>query len=565
VSVGKGAPTRIVVMSDTHSKEAVYLSSAESTLPMADILIIAGDFTQSGQLEEYKQFNSFLKALGASMTYKHIVFIAGNHERTLDEEYYLSEGWRYDQEQQDPIACRNALFFELPPNVHYLCDSSVTLEGLLIYGSPWVIGGDVLSSETSPAHFRWGFSLSEDSLAHKWRSIPPQVDILVTHQPPYGAGDLKRDYDGDSIVDERQVFAYEHQGSLSLMREVQRLQPLLHVCGHEHVGHGAFSYPDCSTIVINAALCDEDYSPSQCVVVVDVESPRQSINFIAYSTSGRSSATEHSFEEKGLDFYLAALLSLENSSIALTDTQKDSLLLFLRLVTCPSHAMVPNSQLPTSRPSGVVSSVLQRIGLVDSRTTRITELILEHKRALLAMLDDYGLLAGLYHSRRLSRGADLDSAADFRSMQLVVPRVFLGPEYPAQDHLTLSEKGITHIVNCSGLPPAFPSDFAYLSVELADAAEEDISRFFGPAIAFIESALETPSARVLIHCHLGLSRSPSLVIAYLMHSKNLSFTIAHSITKRARGFISINEGFIDQLMEADRLNPRADKVRPFFS
>jgi hypothetical protein len=297
--------------------------------------------------------------------------------------------------------------------------------------------------------------------------------------------------------------------------------------------------------------------------VVDLESPREVTNFISYTTSGRGSdsTVTHSFEEKGLDLYLAVILSLESNAISLTEAQRGTLDLLLRLATCPSHAMIPHAQLPPQRPPGVLSSLLQRIGLAKNLAP-VSELILEHKQALLDLLDGYGLLSSLHHYRRLSRSANVDSAADFRSMQLVVPRIFLGSEYPAQDRLVLSERGITHIINCSGLPPAFPSDFSYLAVELPDAAEEDISRFFGPAIEFIERALESPTACVLIHCHFGVSRSPSILIAYLMHSKNLSFSVAHSITKRARGFISINEGFIDQLMEADRLNSRVGKVSP---
>lgn len=569
VDLGKGSEIRVVVMSDLHSKEAIYSDQNEEdpfpTLPIGEILIIAGDFTQSGQLEEYQHVNLFLRALVQREIYRHIVLVAGNHERTLDAEFYQAEGWRYDQNPQDPVACRHALFAELPSNVHYLFDSSVTIEGLVIYGSPWVIGGDTLSSETSPSHYRWGYSLPESALEEKWHLIPPKVDILVTHQPPYGAGDLRRNYDLDVIVDDKQIFGYEHKGSVSLSREMKRRQPILHVCGHEHEGYGVYAFADCPTLVMNAAVCDEDYSPSHPLLVVDIESPLRNVEY-SYSTTDGTQQTAHVFSPCGLDFFISVLLSLSCHSISLQRDQQEVMNIFLRLITSPLSGTLPRTLFPHDITEPSTSTTLfSSISRVfrSSSPLEISFLIAKYRNLIIEILDGYSLTSNLYFYRRLARGANCDSSNDFRSMQLVVPNIFLGSEYPGDDLSYLKQKGITHIINCACTPPPFPLEFSYHLVTVEDSAEERIAECFPAAIQFIETALTSPSGKVFIHCQLGLSRSPTIVIAYLMHSMNISFSIAHSIVKRARGFISINDGFIQQLMEADHNNTREGKLRPF--
>jgi len=54
---------------------------------------------------------------------------------------------------------------------------------------------------------------------------------------------------------------------------------------------------------------------------------------------------------------------------------------------------------------------------------------------------------------------------------------------------------------------------------------------------------------VLIHCAQGRSRSPSIVIGYLMRSKGLSFEAAFEQVKEARDYLQINRGFLRQLRD----------------
>ena len=91
----------------------------------------------------------------------------------------------------------------------------------------------------------------------------------------------------------------------------------------------------------------------------------------------------------------------------------------------------------------------------------------------------------------------------------------------------LRKVGITHIINMSGsegFPNKFPSCFRYMKVNISDDQDSKISTKFQECFAFINKALSKNYAnKVLIHCHAGHSRSPTIAIAYLMYSKNLPF------------------------------------------
>lgn len=58
---------------------------------------------------------------------------------------------------------------------------------------------------------------------------------------------------------------------------------------------------------------------------------------------------------------------------------------------------------------------------------------------------------------------------------------------------------------------------------------------------------------MLVHCLAGISRSPTICIAYLMYSRHLSLDQAHDFIKQRRALISPNLNFMRQLAEYERL------------
>ncbi|XP_029312152.1 dual specificity protein phosphatase 13-like isoform X3 [Cottoperca gobio] len=86
--------------------------------------------------------------------------------------------------------------------------------------------------------------------------------------------------------------------------------------------------------------------------------------------------------------------------------------------------------------------------------------------------------------------------------------------------------------------------------KLDDSTHFDLDVYFNPAADFIHKALKTPDAKVLVHCIMGMSRSSTLVLAYLMiyHHLPLKRALQKLIQKRA---IYPNRNFLALLLDLD--------------
>ncbi|KAH3760508.1 dual specificity protein phosphatase 1 [Pelomyxa schiedti] len=135
---------------------------------------------------------------------------------------------------------------------------------------------------------------------------------------------------------------------------------------------------------------------------------------------------------------------------------------------------------------------------------------------------------------------------------LVIPGLYLGDQINAYDRQTLSRFNITHVLsvavitNMEAHVRAFPSGVVLDAMTLPDEVGADITCYFHRAIDFIDQALQRGS--VLVHCVWGMSRSPTIVIAYLMQRKGMSFWAALRYLKHVRPIVSPNSGFKQQLI-----------------
>ena len=208
---------KIALTSDLHGNLPV--------IPECDLLLIAGDVTpvwkhsiefQWDWLEN--DFNNWLKEVPA----EHIVGIAGNHDFIAEQYPYVLDGlnWRYLQDET----------IQIPEKY-----------GFKIHGSPW-----------TPQFFNWAFMKEDEDLAEKWALIPDDVDILLTHGPPFGICDL--------------TLEQVHAGSKTLMERIKHLPKLkIHLFGHIHEAYGK----DRITLY-NASLVNRDYEPVNPVMVVEL-------------------------------------------------------------------------------------------------------------------------------------------------------------------------------------------------------------------------------------------------------------------------------------------------------
>ena len=111
---------------------------------------------------------------------------------------------------------------------------------------------------------------------------------------------------------------------------------------------------------------------------------------------------------------------------------------------------------------------------------------------------------------------------------------------------------ITNIINCSGdLCENLSNDSSllnieYLTLNIRDNVSENIECLFFLCINYINDVKEK-KGRVLIHCYKGVSRSVSIVIAYLIYLYKWSYDKAFDFVQSKRSIANPNIGFYLQL------------------
>ncbi|XP_058735762.1 protein-tyrosine-phosphatase MKP1-like [Vicia villosa] len=135
----------------------------------------------------------------------------------------------------------------------------------------------------------------------------------------------------------------------------------------------------------------------------------------------------------------------------------------------------------------------------------------------------------------------------------IAEHVYLGSDTVAKNHELLRKNGITHVLNCVGFvcPEYFRSDFVYKTLWLRDSPTEDIMSILYDVFDYFED-VRVQGGRVLVHCCQGVSRSTSLVIAYVMWREGQSFEDAFHYVKNARGVTNPNMGFASQLLQCQK-------------
>ncbi|KAK1396299.1 Protein-tyrosine-phosphatase MKP1 [Heracleum sosnowskyi] len=146
-----------------------------------------------------------------------------------------------------------------------------------------------------------------------------------------------------------------------------------------------------------------------------------------------------------------------------------------------------------------------------------------------------------------------DRRAFDKECSKVVEHIYVGGSAVARDREILGKHGITHILNCVGFvcPEYFKADFVYHTLWLRDRSSEDITSILYDVFDYFEYVKEQ-QGRVFVHCCQGVSRSTSLVIAYLMWREGKSFDEAFQYVKAAREIADPNIGFACQLVQCQK-------------
>lgn len=169
-------------------------------MPEADMIIHSGDFTMNGSEQEAIEFMNWF----CDLPYRHKIFISGNHDDCL----------------------YGANIDGLDENVHYLCNSGIEIDGVKFYGVPMFMEDCITNRQSL-----------------NYSQIPDNIDVLITHAPPYGILDCD-----DGI----------HYGFNELLKKISVLHKLkAHLFGHIHAQHGVDIRN--STAFSNGAMVKHDH------------------------------------------------------------------------------------------------------------------------------------------------------------------------------------------------------------------------------------------------------------------------------------------------------------------
>lgn len=224
---------RYVCISDTHGLH----EALEKPLPYGDVLIHAGDATHLGKPKEFSSFVRWWR----SQPHPVKIFVGGNHDLPLDPLFYAQEYQRFGHKTR--LSYEHVKDF-LNSGSNYLDGDCITVYGQRICGLLYPERSSVCLGRLRPEWRR---------ICYKRIAFEQQLDVLVTHAPPFSRCDC------DPV---------EHGGSFTLLEAVKKYRPRVHVFGHCHEGHGC-SY-DGHTLYVNCSIVDDKYKAVFKPIVFDL-------------------------------------------------------------------------------------------------------------------------------------------------------------------------------------------------------------------------------------------------------------------------------------------------------
>lgn len=148
-------------------------------------------------------------------------------------------------------------------------------------------------------------------------------------------------------------------------------------------------------------------------------------------------------------------------------------------------------------------------------------------------------------------GYVVDTAPDNTPACILPTWLYLGSQ-DCVDTRVFAAHGITHCLSIGIEPPVQPAGVQYKFLPCLDIPETNLVALLGESGRFLEAVgSSADGSAVLVHCNAGVSRSASIVVAYLMQYEQMRFADAIALVKAKRTCCRPNDGFVRQLKELD--------------
>ena len=138
-------------------------------------------------------------------------------------------------------------------------------------------------------------------------------------------------------------------------------------------------------------------------------------------------------------------------------------------------------------------------------------------------------------------------------MHLIEQGLYLGSLNAAEDLVLLERHNITcvlSIIDSFWNLEAYGPGITHRRIDLVDSPSAKIIDHIPDGLKFIHEALKT-GRNILVHCAAGISRSASMVIAYIMVKYSMDFASAKNVVRNKRACVWPNQGFAEQLKSID--------------
>ncbi|TFK26244.1 phosphatases II [Coprinopsis marcescibilis] len=143
------------------------------------------------------------------------------------------------------------------------------------------------------------------------------------------------------------------------------------------------------------------------------------------------------------------------------------------------------------------------------------------------------------------------------------PRLYLSGYWPATNEEELRRLGITHVISAIEHRPAIPQSIPQenrLQIFIADRPDANILDHLEESTKFIKNALaESETNKVLVHCFQGISRSATVVSAYLIATEGMEAHKSIARVQSLRNVVCPNLGFRLQLLQYSERFPKRDR------